>query len=144
VRARNVSDAWKRFSLLSDLLELYKNEETQFKEYVSYLCERNYTVILFGSRARGDYKIYSDYDLLVIGEEMPKLPPTDAIELHFVKKEKLEDKIREFNTIVIDAFYEGKVICDKLNIYEDNKRKVLEKIKGLKRVKEGWVRENQH
>jgi len=139
-----VSDAWKRFSLLSDLLELYKNEETQFKEYVSYLCERNYTVILFGSRARGDYKIYSDYDLLVIGEEMPKLPPTDAIELHFVKKEKLEDKIREFNTIVIDAFYEGKVICDKLNIYEDNKRKVLEKIKGLKRVKEGWVRENQH
>ncbi|GAA5420970.1 nucleotidyltransferase domain-containing protein [Sulfurisphaera tokodaii] len=139
-----MSDAWKRFSLLSDLLELYKNEETQFKEYVSYLCERNYTVILFGSRARGDYKIYSDYDLLVIGEEMPKLPPTDAIELHFVKKEKLEDKIREFNTIVIDAFYEGKVICDKLNIYEDNKRKVLEKIKGLKRVKEGWVRENQH
>lgn len=141
MRVRSVSDAWKQSSLFSDLLEIYKKEENQFKEYVSYLCERDYMVILFGSRARGDYKIYSDYDLLIVGEEMPKFPPTDAIEIHFVKKEKLEDKIREFNTIVIDAFYEGKLLCDKLNIYEDNKRKVLERVRGLKKIKDGWVRE---
>jgi predicted nucleotidyltransferase len=138
-----VLDVWKRSSLFYDLLGLYKKEEIQFKEYVSYLCERDYTVILFGSRARGDYKIYSDYDILVVGEEIPKFPPTDAIEIHFVKKDRLEDKIREFNTVVIDAFYEGKQLCDKLNIYEDNKRKVLERVRGLKKIKDGWVREGQ-
>lgn len=143
MRVRSVLDVWKRSSLFYDLLGLYKKEEIQFKEYVSYLCERDYTVILFGSRARGDYKIYSDYDILVVGEEIPKFPPTDAIEIHFVKKDRLEDKIREFNTVVIDAFYEGKQLCDKLNIYEDNKRKVLERVRGLKKIKDGWVREGQ-
>ena len=135
-----MSGAWKKYSLFYDLLELYKEEEAQFKEYVSYLCEGEYTVILFGSRARGDYKVYSDYDLLVIGEEVPKFPPTDAIELHFVKLGRLGEKIREFNTIVIDAFYEGKTLCDKLDIYESVKKQVFERVKGLKRVKDGWVK----
>lgn len=138
---RNVSDAWKKYSLFSDLLQIYKEEEEQFKDYVNFLCSKNYTVILFGSRARGDFKIYSDYDLLVIGEDFPKFPPTDAIELHFYKKEKVDKEIAEFNTVIIDAFYEGKLLCDKLNIYEEKRRKVLERIKGLKRVKDGWIRE---
>ena len=138
---RNVSDAWKKYSLFSDLLQIYKEEEEQFKDYVNFLCSKNYTVILFGSRARGDFKIYSDYDLLVIGEDFPKFPPTDAIELHFYKKEKVDKEIAEFNTVIIDAFYEGKLLCDKLNIYEEKRRKVLERIKGLKRAKDGWIRE---
>lgn len=136
-----MSDAWKKYSLFSDLLEIYKEEEMQFKEYVAYLCNNNFTVILFGSRARGDFKIYSDYDLLVIGEELPRFPPTDAIELHFYKRERIDKEIAEFNTVVIDAFYEGKLPCDKLNIYEDKRKKVLERVKGLKRVRDGWIRE---
>ena len=43
--------------------------------------------------------------------------------------------------MIIDAFYEGKLLCDKLNIYEEKRRKVLERIRGLKRVKDGWIRE---
>lgn len=136
-----MSNVWKEFSLFSDLLELYKQEEEEFKEYVSYLCEKNYTVILFGSRARGDHKVYSDYDVLVIGDEFPKFPPTDAIEVHFYRKERLEKEVKDFNTVVIDAFYEGKVLCDNLNIYEEMRRKVLDRVKNLKRVKDGWVRE---
>lgn len=114
---RNVSDAWNKYSLFSDLLQIYKEE--QFKDYVNSLCSKNYTVILFGSKARGDFKKYSDYDLLVIREDFPKFPPTDAIELHFYKKEKVDKEIAEFNTVIIDAFYEGKLLCDKLNIYEE-------------------------
>jgi len=81
---RSVSAAWKKYYLFSDLLQIYKEEEEQFKDYVNFLCSKNYTVILFGSRARGDFKIYSDYDLLVIGKDLPKFPPTDAIQLHFL------------------------------------------------------------
>lgn len=136
-----MSNVWKEFSLFSDLLELYKQEEEEFKEYVSYLCEKNYTVILFGSRARGDHKVYSDYDVLVIGDEFPKFPPTDAIEVHFYRRERVEKEVKDFNTVVIDAFYEGKVLCDNLNIYEEMRRKVLDRVKNLKRVKDGWVRE---
>lgn len=122
-------------------MELCKEEERHFEEYVTYICSRNYTVILFGSRAMGDHGVYSDYDLLVIGNKLPKLPPTDAIELHFVKRDKLDQRIREFNTIVIDAFYEGKLLCDGLNVYEERKGKVLERVRGLKRVMDGRVRE---
>ena len=136
-----MSDAWKKYYLFSDLLQIYKEEEEQFKDYVNFLCSKNYTVVLFGSRARGDFKIYSDYDLLVIGKDLPKFPPTDAIQLHFYKKEKVDKEIEEFNTVIIDAFYEGKLLCDKLNIYEEKRRKVLERIRGLKRVKDGWMRE---
>ncbi len=43
--------------------------------------------------------------------------------------------------MIIDAFTKVKLLCDKLNIYEEKRRKVLERIKGLKRVKDGWIRE---
>lgn len=38
------------------------------------LHERLVAVVLFGSRARGDYRHESDWDLLVIAEELPKDP----------------------------------------------------------------------
>lgn len=134
---KDVSNAWKNYSLFSDLLEIYKEEEKDFNNYVSELCTK-YSVILFGSRARKDNKIYSDYDILVIGNERPPLPPTDAIDVHFVKVSLIDSEIKDFNTIVIDAFYEGIILCDTLNIYEKAKNMVIERIRGLKRIKDGW------
>ncbi|BFH74228.1 nucleotidyltransferase domain-containing protein [Sulfurisphaera javensis] len=136
-----MSDAWKDYSLLSDLLELYKKEEKEAKEYIASLCEKKkYTVILFGSRARGDNKIYSDWDLLVIGYEKPPLPWAE-VDLHFIPVDKVKEAIKEFNTIVIDAFYEGKLICDDLSIYDELKKEVEKRIVGYKKTKEGWFRE---
>lgn len=136
-----MSNAWKEYSIVSDLIEMYKEEEKEFNKYVETLCKKNYTVILFGSRARGDNKVYSDYDILVIGYERPPFPPNDVIDMHYVPISKLEEKIRDFNTTVIDAFYEGKVLCDNLNAFKAGKEKVNERIIGYKKTKEGWIRE---
>jgi predicted nucleotidyltransferase len=136
-----VSNAWKNYSLYSDLMEIYKEEETEAKEYISSICRKEYTVILFGSRARGDNKVYSDWDILVIGKEKPPLPPS-SVDLHYVNVDEIEEKIMEFNTIFIDAFYEGKLLCDNLSTYQKIRGKVLERIKGYKKTREGWFREN--
>ncbi len=132
-----MSDPRKNYSLFSNLSEIYNEEERDFNNYVSKLCSK-YSVILFGSRARKDNKIYSDYDILVIGNEMPHLPPTDAIDVHFVKVSLIDNEIKDFNTVVIDAFYEGIVLCDSLNIYEKTKNMVMKRIRGFKRIKDGW------
>jgi len=51
---------------------LKEREETRrklFEEYLRRLSEEPVTVIIFGSRARGDYNLLSDYDLLIIYRE---------------------------------------------------------------------------
>ncbi|WP_218258285.1 nucleotidyltransferase domain-containing protein [Saccharolobus shibatae] len=134
-------NAWKNYSLYDDLMGIYREEEREAKDYISTICKKEYTVILFGSRARGDNKIYSDWDILVIGKERPPIPPA-SIDLHYVSLDRVDEKIKDFNAIVIDAFYEGKVQCDNLSIYDNVKRKVLERIRGYRKTKEGWFRED--
>ncbi|WP_238025369.1 MULTISPECIES: nucleotidyltransferase domain-containing protein [Metallosphaera] len=134
-----MSNAWKNYSIVSDLWEIYAEEEKEVREYVSALCGKEYTVILFGSRARGDNMIYSDWDLLVVGKERPGVPPGE-IDLHYVKVESLEREIQEFNTTVIDAFYEGVLQCDNLSIFKRYRDMVLGRIHGLKKTREGWIR----
>ncbi|AKV74359.1 MULTISPECIES: nucleotidyltransferase domain-containing protein [Metallosphaera] len=134
-----MSNAWKDYSIASDLLEIYAREREEVREYVSSLCTRGYTVILFGSRARGDHKIYSDWDLLVVGKDRPTTPP-GQIDLHFVDAESVEREIQEFNTVVIDAFYEGVVQCDNLSIFTRYREMVLRRINGLRKTRDGWIR----
>jgi hypothetical protein len=41
-----VSDAWKKYSLFSVLLQIYKEEEEQFKDYINFLCSKNSVVVV--------------------------------------------------------------------------------------------------
>ncbi len=109
--------------------------------FISFLCDKNYTVILFGSRARSDFTSKSDYDILVIGGEEPPLPSWHMLDLHFVRREEVERKTVEFHPIVIDALYEGKVICDNLHIHEEFRQRVMERTAGLRKSKEGWMKD---
>jgi len=90
---RSVSDAWKDYSLYFDLMEMYKEEEKEAKDYISSLCKKQCTVTLFGSRARGDNKVYSDWDILVIGKERPQIPPS-SVDLDYVKLDKIMKRKR--------------------------------------------------
>ena len=83
---------------------------------------RIYAVILFGSRARGDWKPWSDYDLLIIGEfESPymerigeildllkeiKLP----IEPHPYTLEEAESMLMRGCPTIVDGLEEGKIL----------------------------------
>ncbi len=112
------------------------------------------TIILFGSRARGDYSASSDTDILVIVERfcledlkfMLDLAYSYGIvspELHVFP---LSYVIRNFegNTLLMDAIYEGVILVDNLNITKMLKRRLEKILDRLKRTKEGWVLKRQN
>lgn len=131
--------------MYSKLVEKYVEIKREVEDYLEKLCLEQYTVILFGSRARGDYRPDSDWDILVIGEEKP-VEPLLPINIFHVKPGELADHIKNFNTIVIDAFYEGKPICDKNNIYMRYREETMKEITRRKAVKkhEGWFIQNNN
>lgn len=134
-----MSNAWKNSSIWSDLSEIYVREAEEARAYIEALCRTGkYTVILFGSRGRGDSRVWSDWDILVVGYEWPPTPP-GHVDLHFVRADALPRLVEEFNTIVIDAFYKGKPVYDALGIHEEYTRKVAERVRGLKKTREGWL-----
>lgn len=79
-------------------------------------------VILFGSRARGDFMPWSDYDVLIIADfkepyldrlavvmDMLKDFPS-SIEVHPYNLEEAIDMLRRGNPMIVDALEEGKLI----------------------------------
>lgn len=125
--------------MYSKLYRVYREISRRVDIYLENLCSSSYTVILFGSRARGDHRPDSDWDILVIGDIEPDKPFL-PINLFYYKPDALTTEIKKFNTIVIDAFYEGKLLCDNLGIYDELHKLVLEEIKKRKAVKkkDGW------
>lgn len=125
--------------MFSSLRRVYEEIEKEVAKYLEKLCSSGYTVILFGSRARGDYRPDSDWDILVVGDSKPEVQLL-PVNLFFYKPLELDENIENFNTIVVDAFYEGKPLCDNLGIYSRYREKVLEEVKKRKLVKrrEGW------
>ncbi|MGB9705661.1 MAG: nucleotidyltransferase domain-containing protein, partial [Pyrobaculum sp.] len=47
--------------------KLFLKSHAEVEEWIKSLCAGGYTVVLFGSRARGEARIDSDWDLVVIG-----------------------------------------------------------------------------
>ena len=100
-------------------------------------------IILFGSRARGDWLPWSDYDILVIAdfkedylsrlgkvlEVLSDLPI--VVEPHPYTLEEATEMLKKGNPIIVDALEEGIVLhksedLDKLmKTYEEMKRKGL-------------------
>jgi len=104
---------------------------------------RVYSVILFGSRAREDYKPWSDYDILIVGDfkeryldrikmilevlDDVKLP----IEPHPYTLAEAREMLRKGNPTIVDALSEGIVLYEVeefkelRTIYEDLVRRGL-------------------
>lgn len=83
---------------------------------------RVYAVILAGSRARGDYKPWSDYDLVVIADFKEKYLDRIksileivgdtwlSIEPHPYTLEETKEMLRKGNPLIVDAVAEGVVL----------------------------------
>ena len=81
-------------------------------------------VILFGSRARGDYRIDSDIDLFIEMEssappwkrrlEISRLfqPRPGAMDILVYTPQEVEDRKNSFSSIVPDILREGRVLFD--------------------------------
>ncbi len=123
-------------------------ENKYLREVVEKLRSRYrvYAIVLFGSRARGDWMPWSDYDLLVIADyrtsyldrlreiiELLKNIPL-PIEPHPYTLEESMELLRRGNPIVVDALEEGKVLYSTME-FEKLKKLYLElKRRGLRRT----------
>jgi len=114
---------------------------------------RLHAVVLFGSRARGDWGPWSDYDLLVvadfdapylerIGEIMELLEGLGPIEPHPYTLEEAVSMLRRGCPTLVDALEEGEVLFEGPGLAL--LRKIHESLKrrGMRRTKTSiWVPE---
>ncbi|MEM3739738.1 MAG: nucleotidyltransferase domain-containing protein [Candidatus Korarchaeum sp.] len=104
------------------------------------------TVMLFGSRARGEHTAASDYDLIVIYDDPDELRgfkkelkkeriPAD---LHcFTLREAIE--LLRSSTVLLDALEEGIVLREGIALEPLREEMGRLKGKGYRRVKGGWI-----
>jgi len=130
-----------------------RNWRKNLKRFVTEVEEKynNVTIILFGSRARGDYSALSDTDILVILEKasieilediLSIAYKSDLIapEIHLFEKEWVLENF-EKNTVLLDAIYEGIVLIDNLRIIKQLKDRLAQLMKlGWKKERDGWFK----
>lgn len=118
-----------------------------FVERIAAYLEGEATVILFGSYARGDYNLASDFDLVVISDRIKGNPLERTRELYKLNEEFLpvdiiayteEEFLKALENLspsALDAVAEGRVLHD--NGFYKAARKKFEELKkrGLKKEK---------
>ncbi|BDC17685.1 nucleotidyltransferase domain-containing protein [Acidianus sp. HS-5] len=111
-------------------------------------------IMLFGSRARGDFTQNSDYDVLVVGDEIPKDPrkvPDDLylriikmfpgeVDAIFMNTEVFLKKLREGSTFLLQIIEEGKAI-EKDEQFWDEVMEIYREVRPLyERRGNTWIR----
>ncbi len=107
-------------------------------------------VVLFGSRARGDHTEDSDYDVLVVGDNIPKDPReayTMLVDLEYPKMhpigldtESFLKRLREGSPFILEVLEDGKVL------YADNEflNNTMEEFRRIRarflRVNKTWLK----
>ena len=128
---------------------MLKELEKFVKRLVEYL-ERDVTVILFGSYAKGNYNLASDIDLIVISDKLKGNPMertkmlyelnTEFLPLDILayRREEFLRALENLSPSALDAIKEGKVLYD--SGFYVTARKFFEELcrKGLKK-KRFWM-----
>jgi predicted nucleotidyltransferase len=115
--------------------------------YKTHLGDKLISIILFGSRARGDYNESSDFDILIIASSLPErhLARMGYIRtplLNFEEKVSIIAKTPEefdscFPPLYLDMAIDGKILIDKERFMEARLKKIKKIIENstLNRVK---------
>jgi hypothetical protein len=99
-------------------------------------------VVVIGSRARGDWKLSSDIDAIIIVDKAisyTELPSLGIVDPRIYTVEELIEAIRVAEYELIEAFEEGKIIYDD-GIWKEM-HKTYEEVKerlNIRRYKKGW------
>lgn len=117
--------------MLNSLIEKYKRYSLKL-------------VVLFGSRARGDYTNESDVDLLVVADNLMKDPRESFIQLYDpdyplvnpvgLNTETFLKKLGEGSTFILEILEDGKILYadgeflqEVMNSYEEVRRRYVRK-----------------
>ncbi|AWS00352.1 nucleotidyltransferase domain-containing protein [Metallosphaera hakonensis] len=111
-------------------------------------------IILFGSRSRGDFTEHSDYDVLVVDDDIPKDPRRVSDQLYakvlamfpgevdpvFMNSEVFLKKVKEGVPFVLQILEEGKVIEKDEEFWKET-MKIYNEIRPLyERRGKSWIR----
>lgn len=138
-------------SLKNTLIELNFRQEwiPEFIHYIKQCIKKgSVLVLLFGSRAKGDFLRDSDIDLLIVSPDLPAdirdrtpgfFSDTLPVQPFLLTPAELVERIEKLDFLIFDAFEDGIVLYSDLDL--DNIRELLHKSKErfkLRRVKDGW------
>lgn len=123
--------------------EMHDEWGEKFKAFIERLKGKELCVILFGSKAKGEDNLLSDFDLLFITKDKEDL----ALDIDFPADlfcYTLEDCLKEIknrNTILLDVFTQGKAILDDIDVFDFLKNEVRYVVErsGLIRCEAGWL-----
>lgn len=136
------------------MIKKVKNMNNDFasriiKVYKTYLGANLISIVLFGSRARGDYTESSDFDILIIAESLPE---RHLARMGYIRTPllNLEEKVSiiaktpdEFDScfppLYLDMAMDGKILIDKDKFMGKRLKKIKKIIENsaLNRVKHG-------
>lgn len=122
--------------------EMHEEWEGNFKAFIEGLKRKEMCVILFGSKAKGEDNLLSDFDLVIItNKEDLALEMDFPTDLFCYTIEECLKEIKNKNTILLDAFSLGKVIFDDIGVFDFLKNEVKKVVErsGLMRCEAGWL-----
>lgn len=99
-------------------------------------------VVVIGSRAKDDWKLSSDIDAIIVVDKAvsyTESPSLGIVDPRIYTVEELFDAIKTAEYELIEAFEEGKIICDD-GIWKEMQKtyeEVKERLK-IRRYKKGW------
>lgn len=117
--------------------------------YKEYLGEYLISIVLFGSRARGDAKETSDYDLFIIARELPPRPFQRVLFIRSPLKGQFEEKfciiaktpeevLKDFPPLFLDLGLDGIILFDRDDFFKNLRVKIRDIIRqaGLQRKRD--------
>ncbi|NQE53699.1 hypothetical protein C5S29_08905 [ANME-1 cluster archaeon GoMg3.2] len=111
--------------------------------FIEGLKGKELCVILFGSKARGEDNLLSDFDLLIITKEKEDqvLNIDFPADLLCYTLENCLNEIKNQDTLFLDAFTQGKAIFDSIEVFDFLKNEVKYEVtrSGLIRCVDGWL-----
>jgi len=125
--------------------EMHDEWEEKFKAFIEGLKRKGMCVILFGSKAKGEDNLLSDFDMVIIARDKEKedlaLKIDFPADLFCYTPEDCLREIRNKNTILLDAFTLGKVMLDEIDVFNFLKNEVEKVVErsGLIRCEQGWL-----
>ncbi len=142
----------RRFWIL--LKEFWESvEDPVLRTYVRNLIQRKGDqlafVVLFGSRARGDWTVYSDYDVLIglnfddgkrfIDRILDYMPEQGTMEVFPYSRSEWERMFRTWHPLLLEALEYGVVLWDRGDFQRMREQfRAWRKQGWLKPVEQGW------